>query len=152
MVCLVDRRYGRVWRRSVPSTVHFIFIAKERIAMPLLGTTRLRRGRVSRWLAGATALSLCALAVAYWPPQTASAAGPSGGVAPPIPGGGRPYYLPAGTCDRPEPGTTSAISPSDSPSRRTAGARRAATKVGATAGLSRPCGGSTERAPSRTRG
>src|SRR5215475_6835956 len=101
MVCLVDRRYGQVWRRSVPSTVHFILIAKERIAMPLLGTTRLRRGRVSRWLAGATALSLCALAVAYWPPQTAGAAGPSGGVAPPIPGGatlfsdGR-YVRPAG--------------------------------------------------------
>src|SRR5215472_1518183 len=128
MVCLVDRRYGQVWRRSVPSTVHFILIAKERIAMPLLGTTRLRRGRVSRWLAGATAES-------------------------PLPSlGGRPYYLSAGTCDRPESGTTSAISPSDSPSRRTAGARRAATKVGATAGLSPPCGVSTERAPSRTRG
>src|SRR5215831_18595688 len=49
--------------------------------MAFLGTTRLRRGRVSRWLAGATALSLCALAVAYWAPQTASAAGPGGGVA-----------------------------------------------------------------------
>src|SRR6516225_6115820 len=50
--------------------------------MAFLGTTRLRRGRVSRLLAGTTALSLCALAVAYWAPQTASAAGPGGGVAP----------------------------------------------------------------------
>lgn len=45
--------------------------------MAFLGTARLRRGRVSRWLAGATALSLCALAGAYLAPQTANAAGPS---------------------------------------------------------------------------
>src|SRR5215471_14753993 len=70
--------------------------------MALSGTTRLRRGRVSRWLAGATALSLCALAGAYLAPQSARAAGPSGGVAaPPVPHGvtvlpnGR-YVRPAG--------------------------------------------------------
>src|SRR5262249_58899986 len=85
MACLVGSLYGRVWRRSAPSTVHFSIVAKERIAMALLGTTRLRRGRVSRWLAGATALALCAVAGAYWPPQTASAAGPGGGAAPPLP-------------------------------------------------------------------
>src|SRR5260370_3368927 len=62
-------------------TVPFGFVAKERFAMAFLGSTRLRRGRVSRWLAGATALSLCAVAVAYWAPQTASAADPSGGAA-----------------------------------------------------------------------
>ena len=44
-------------------------------------TTHLRRGRVSRWLAGATALSLCVVGVAYWAPQTANAAGPGGGAA-----------------------------------------------------------------------
>jgi DNA-binding beta-propeller fold protein YncE len=49
------------------------------------GTTRLRRGRVSRWLAGVSALLLCALAGAYSAPHAASAAGPSGGVVdPPI--------------------------------------------------------------------
>src|SRR5215475_14299026 len=100
MACLVDSLYGRVWRGSVsPATVHFICIAKERIAMAFSGTTRLRRGRVSRWLAGATALSLCALAAAYLAPQTASAAGPSGGVAPPIPGGAT--VLPTGRYVRP---------------------------------------------------
>src|SRR5690348_5375260 len=53
--------------------------------MAFLGSTRLRRGRVAGWLAGATALSLCAGAGAYLAPQTASAAGPSGAVvAPPI--------------------------------------------------------------------
>jgi len=50
--------------------------------MAFLGTTRLR------WLAGASALSLCALGGASWAPHTASAAGPSGGVvAHPIPRG-----------------------------------------------------------------
>jgi DNA-binding beta-propeller fold protein YncE len=44
--------------------------------MEFLGLTRLRSGRVTRWLAGATALSLCSLAVAYWAPHAASAAGP----------------------------------------------------------------------------
>src|SRR5215471_9197225 len=80
----------------------FTFIAKERIAMTFLDSTRPRGGRVSRWLAGATALSLCALAGAYLAPQTARAAGPSGGVAaPPVPHGvtalpnGR-YVRPAG--------------------------------------------------------
>ena len=47
--------------------------------MASLGTTRLRRGGTSRWLAGAAALSLCAVALAYPAPQTASAAGPAGG-------------------------------------------------------------------------
>jgi hypothetical protein len=65
MACLVESLYGRLWQRSVPRGCPIIFIAKERIAMAFLGTTRLRRGRVSRWFAGATALSLCALAGAY---------------------------------------------------------------------------------------
>src|SRR5262249_59322943 len=60
---------------------------------------RLRRGRVSRWLAGATALALCAVAGASWPPQTASAAGPGGGAAPPIPSGAT--LLPSGRDVRP---------------------------------------------------
>ena len=46
--------------------------------MAFSGSTRLRRERFSGWLAGATVLSLCVLAGAYWAPQTASAAGPSG--------------------------------------------------------------------------
>jgi hypothetical protein len=49
--------------------------------MAFSDTTRLRRGRVAGWLAGATALSLCVVVVANWSPQTASAASPSGGVA-----------------------------------------------------------------------
>jgi len=44
-------------------------------------TACLRRGRVSRWLAGASALSLCVVGVAYWAPQTASAASPGSGAA-----------------------------------------------------------------------
>jgi DNA-binding beta-propeller fold protein YncE len=68
--------------------------------MAFLGRTRLRRGRVSHWLAGATALSLCTLAGASWATQTASAAGPSGGlVAPPIPT--RATLLPDGRYVRP---------------------------------------------------
>src|SRR5215813_5612665 len=64
------------------------------------GTTRLRRGRVSRWLGGATALLLCAGAVAYWAPQTASAAGPGGGVlASPL--HGKATLLPDGRYVRP---------------------------------------------------
>jgi hypothetical protein len=43
-------------------------VAKERIAMAYSGRT-LRRIRASRWFAPATALSLCALAAAYWVPQ-----------------------------------------------------------------------------------
>lgn len=46
--------------------------------MAFSGSTHLRRERISRWLAGAVVLSLCVLAGAYWTPQTASAAGPSG--------------------------------------------------------------------------
>ena len=68
--------------------------------MAFLGTTRLRRRRVPRLLAGATALSLCAVAVAYWAPQTASAAGPGAGVvAPAI--SGRATLLPDGRYVRP---------------------------------------------------
>src|SRR5215468_4617095 len=101
MVRLVDSLYGRVWQRSVsPRLSIFTFIAKERIAMTFLDSTRLRGRRVSRWLAGATALSLCALAGAYWAPQTASAAGPSGGsVAHSIPRGAT--VLPDGRYVRP---------------------------------------------------
>ena len=43
--------------------------------MAFLGSTRLRRGRVSRWLTAAATLSLCALAGAYWAPLAARAAG-----------------------------------------------------------------------------
>src|SRR5215813_12503492 len=74
MACLVDHLYGRVWRRSAPLDSPFQLHREGAHAMAPLGTTRLRRGRVFGWLAGATALSLCALAAAYWPPQTASAA------------------------------------------------------------------------------
>jgi DNA-binding beta-propeller fold protein YncE len=45
--------------------------------MALWGTTRLRRGIVSRWVTGATALSLCALAGVYLGVQSANAAAPS---------------------------------------------------------------------------
>lgn len=65
--------------------------------MAFLGSKRLRRGRVPRLLAGATALSLCAVAVAYWAPQTASAAGPDGGVSV----HGRATLLPDGRYVRP---------------------------------------------------
>lgn len=47
--------------------------------MAFPGTTGHRRGRVSLWFAGVTAISLVALAGAYWAPQTASAASPAGG-------------------------------------------------------------------------
>src|SRR5258708_5103231 len=68
--------------------------------MAFLGTTRLRRGTVSGWLAGATALSLCALAAACLAPQTANAASPSRGVvAPRIPRGAT--ILPDGRYVRP---------------------------------------------------
>src|SRR5262249_29449073 len=101
MARLVDSLYGRVWQRSVsPRLSIYTFIAKERIAMTFLDSTRLRGRRGSRWLAGATALSLCALTGAYWAPQTASAAGPSGGsVAPSIPRGAT--VLPDGRYVRP---------------------------------------------------
>jgi hypothetical protein len=100
MACPRDNLYGRVCDGQYPPAAHIIFIAKERMAMAPLGTTRLRRRRVSRWLAGATALSLGALAVAYWAPQSASAAGPSGGtVAPPITG--KATLLPDGRYVRP---------------------------------------------------
>src|SRR6516165_5569274 len=100
MACPGDGLYGRLWRRlGFPLTVPLIFTAKERIAMAFSGTTRLRRSRGSRWLAGATALALSAVAVAYWAPQTARAAGPSGGVAPPI--SERATILPNGRYVRP---------------------------------------------------
>src|SRR6516165_12190929 len=66
--------------------------------MASLGTTRLRRGRVSRWLAGATALSLCVVGLAYWAPQTANAAGPSDGAHPGFEGA---TVLPNGRSVRP---------------------------------------------------
>src|SRR5690242_3303602 len=47
--------------------------------MAFPGTTGHRRGRVSLWFAGVTAVSLVSLAGAYWAPQTASAASPAGG-------------------------------------------------------------------------
>src|ERR1700730_6241552 len=101
MACLSDR-HVRSHLKTVgfPATVHFVLIAKERIAVVFLSTTRLRRGSVSRWLAGATTLSLCALAGAYLAPQTANAAGPSRGVvAPGIPRGAT--VLPDGRYVRP---------------------------------------------------
>ena len=68
--------------------------------MAFLGMTRHRRGRASLWIAGTTALSLGALTGAYWPAQTASAAGSSGGTdAPPIPRGA--IVLPDGRYVRP---------------------------------------------------
>jgi len=45
--------------------------------MAFSGSTRPRRVRASRWLAGGTAVSLCALAGAHFAPQAASAAGPN---------------------------------------------------------------------------
>src|SRR5215470_18424298 len=71
--CTVGSGGGRL-----PTTANFI--AKGRMEMASLGTTR-RRGRISLWVAGTTALSLGALAAAYWVPQTASAAGPGGSAA-----------------------------------------------------------------------
>jgi DNA-binding beta-propeller fold protein YncE len=54
--------------------------------MAFSGTTRLCRGRTSRWLARVTALSLCAMSCAYLAPQIAGAAGLSGGgLVPPVP-------------------------------------------------------------------
>src|SRR5713101_8068241 len=140
MACLSDR-HVRSHLKTVgfPATVHFILIAKERIAVAFLGTTHLRRERVARW------------PVRTWHPRPLTLPVRVAESSPLGSPGGRPYSLTAGTCDRPESSTTSAISPSDSPSRRTAGARRAATKAGATASLSRPCRRSTGRAPSRTR-
>src|SRR5262245_58779038 len=68
--------------------------------MAFPGRMRLRYGRVSRWLARATVLSLCALGGAYWAPQIAGAASLSGGVvAPPIPG--KATVLPDGRYVRP---------------------------------------------------
>src|SRR5215469_5417711 len=80
-------------------TAPFISVAKERIAMAFLDSTRLRRGRGSRWLAGSTALALCLVAVAYWAPQTARAAGPGDGAAPHI--SERATVLPDGRSVRP---------------------------------------------------
>ena len=68
--------------------------------MAFLDTTRHRRKRVSLWVAGTAALSLGALAGAYWGAQTASAAGPSGGTGTPaIPRGAT--VLPNGRYVRP---------------------------------------------------
>src|SRR5262245_58658839 len=87
---------------GLPAVAHFIFIPKERSAMGFPTTTRVRRGRVDRWIAGPAALSVLALAGAYWAPQSASAADPgSGAFTPRIPHGatilpdGR-YVKPAG--------------------------------------------------------
>src|SRR5215469_401863 len=101
MACLADCLYGHFWRRPAsPRLSSSSSLAKELIAMAFLGTTRLRRSRVSGWLAGATALSLCAFVGAYWAPRAAGAAGPSGGiVAPPIPRGAT--VLPDGRYVRP---------------------------------------------------
>src|SRR5260370_36846524 len=101
MACLFDR-HVRSHLKAVGflGTVHFILIAKERIAMGLLGPTRLGRGTVSGWLAGAAARSLWALAAACLAPQTANAASPSRGVvAPRIPRGAT--ILPDGRYVRP---------------------------------------------------
>jgi DNA-binding beta-propeller fold protein YncE len=68
--------------------------------MAFVGMARRHCGRVSRWLASAIAVSLCALAGASWAPQIASAAGRSGGVvAPPGPRGAT--VLPDGRPVRP---------------------------------------------------
>ncbi|HSR84290.1 MAG TPA: beta-propeller fold lactonase family protein [Streptosporangiaceae bacterium] len=67
--------------------------------MAFWGFTR-RGGRVSLWVVGVTALSLGALTSAYWPAQTATAAGPGGGLgAPAIPRGA--IVLPDGRYVRP---------------------------------------------------
>src|SRR5215470_808489 len=81
MACVGRRRYGQLWRRLASPWLSLSSSPQRSIAMAFLGTTRLRRGRVSRWLAGTIVLSLCAGAVAYWAPQTANAAGLGGGVA-----------------------------------------------------------------------
>src|SRR5215469_18183204 len=98
MACPIARLYGRVRRRLAPRVL-FRLSAKERIAMAFLGTTLVRSGRVTRWLAGGAALSLCALAGAYLVPHTASAAGPSGRVGLRIPRGAT--VLPDGRYVRP---------------------------------------------------
>src|SRR3981081_2549727 len=147
MACLSDR-HVRSFLKTVgfPATVHFVLIAKERL--PWRFWVR-RASAVEGFPVGSRGPLRCRSA--HWPVRTGhprpltlpvrvAESSPLGSP------GGRPYSLIAGTCDRPESSTTSAISPSDSPSRRTAGARRAATKAGATAGLSRPCRRSTGRA------
>src|SRR5215470_3495961 len=152
MASLVDGLYGLVWRRVVSSRLSLSSSWRRR-ALPWrfwvqlacavegfpVGSRGPLRCRSALWALRTGHPSLLALPVRV--PESL----------PLRPLGGRLYSLTAGTCDRLESGTTSAISPSGSPSRRTAGARRAATKAGATASLARLCGGSTERAPSRTR-
>src|SRR5215472_9233344 len=95
MECTVVSGSGRS-----PRIVHLSFIAQERIAMAFWGMTHRRRRSASLWIAGTTALSLGALAGAYWSAQTASAAGPSGGFGgPAIPRGA--IALPDGRYVRP---------------------------------------------------
>jgi DNA-binding beta-propeller fold protein YncE len=67
--------------------------------MAFLGMTRRRRGRVSVLVAGTAVVSLAALAGAYWPAQTARAAGSSGISAPAVPH--RATLLPDGRYVRP---------------------------------------------------
>src|SRR5215472_2078700 len=80
MACRVDSLYGRVWRRLVSPRLSIHLYREGAIVMDFPVMARLRRGRVSAWVAGATALSLCSLAGAYWAPHASSAAGPSGAV------------------------------------------------------------------------
>src|SRR5215469_4851518 len=100
MACPFCGLYGQVCRGRLPATIHFALIAKEWIAMAFLSVARHRRGRVSLWVVAITAVSLGALAGAYWPAQSAKAAG-SGGVtsAPAIPHGA--VLLPDGRYVRP---------------------------------------------------
>jgi len=70
--------------------------------MTSCGRPLLRRGTISRWLAGAAALSICVSTAVYSAPQTATAAQPGKGAAvgaAPIPGGAT--LLPNGRFVRP---------------------------------------------------
>jgi hypothetical protein len=117
--------------------------------MASLGTTPLRRGKVSYWLAGITAVSLCTLAGAQLAPH-ASAAGASGAFAAHHIGA-ESAILPDGRPVRPAGiqynlGDFSlgiAISPD--------GRCAASSDEGWGNGRDRPCPGSTARAPSRTK-
>ena len=60
----------------IPATVQVTLIAKERMAMALLGRMRRRREMALRSFAGVTVFSLCVLAGALSVTQTAGAAGP----------------------------------------------------------------------------
>src|SRR5215472_6141079 len=100
MACLVGGRYGRLGDGWFLLDRPFRLHREGDTAMASLGTTGLRRGRVSRWLAGTAALSLCVVGAAYWAPQTANAAGPSGGAVA-HPGFGGTTILPNGRYVRP---------------------------------------------------